>query len=318
MAGRGKESAAVSKLGRNRKAQFTECVQGLVREQSGGHESYSCNAHHEHQVDNTHCPFFRTAVDVETSHEQNAVRPTNRPGLFSRFKRAIIQAVPTPKTTPQPVLERERSFKLFDFKKAEGAFPFKDVEGLFPSKNAQQTPISPLYKPYTKSARLSSMVLKNVAQSSQTVLIPQPSNAAVQKMNSYIGHDEMDKRMRDEMAEYKAKGASLCGITRNGRGTNRKRQPPKHFGPYRKLNIGLSKDPFIGPLQRSMSNAKKDLKRTLSRPLFTPPPPERSSEVSVSSGYLAQFWDCDSDVEVRSSRSTVEKENGNCALVLDE
>ena len=312
MADYGKGDAALSNLGKNRKAQFTECVQGLVREQLGGHASPSCNSYSEHQFDHTHYVAFGAATAAEIIHEQKAATS----GLFNiyeRIKRAIIQAVSKPKN---PNLRPEGSSELLDFKKTEGAFPFKNVASLLPFEHALETPGHSMYEPNARSARPLSIVLENAVQTSQTVIIP-PSSAAAQKMEAHTDVDEVDRKMKEEMAEYEGNGARFGGITRNGRGTNRKREPPKRIGPYRKPDDGLSKDPFIGPLQRSLSNAKKDLKRTLSKPPFTPPPPKPSAEASVSSDYFAHFWGYDSDNEIQTSRSTVEKENSNCTPLLE-
>lgn len=311
--------ATMSKLGRNRKAKFTECSQGLVVAQSGGHDGHSCKMHHEPQLDRTRYEFSDAAVSTQTSPAHKAAKPTNQPSLFSRIKRAVIQTVSKHRKMPQPALGPKISIKASNFKKAEGAFPFKGAGSLFPSKNSLEPLISPAYDPYADPARPLCISLETVTQTSQTVFRPPPRNAAAPEVVDLMDDDRVDKIMREEMARYKGKAAGCGGITRNRRGTNRKREPPsRRVGPYRKSEDGLSNDPFIGPLQRSMSNAKKDLKRTLSKPPFTPPAPKPSAPASKSSDFLAQFWDCDSDAEVRSSHSTVEQEYDNRALCLEE
>ena len=318
MAGRRRDKATVSKLGKNRKPQFTECLHGLVREQSGGHEGHSCNVHHRSQPHHTDYGFPGTAVSAHKGPEEKAATRTNQPSLFTRFKRAITQAISEGTKSPRPKVESEEHFKILNFKKAESAFPFKDMEGSYPPRNAQETPISPVHEPHTSSAHLSSTVRETVAQPSRTVAISQPPIAAVQEVEDPIDDDQVDQRMREEMAEYAAKEAKFGGITRNRKVTNRKRQPPSRVGPYRNFDSCLSNDPFIGPLQRSMSNVKKDLMRTLSKPPFTQPVPNPHAEASASSGFLAQSWDCDSDVEVRSSHSTVEQNEARPVLDFEK
>ena len=300
------ERASVKKFNQSKKSQFTECVQGLLRHQSGGHAGYACNVHHNTQIDLTYYETSRVEDSTQMTPEQLNDTSTIRPSLFSRFKRAIVQAVLKAKNPPQIELGPEGSFEPLGFKKAEGEFPFKNSKSLFPCRETVDIPLSSVYNPFANSGRPLSIVLETVAQLSQTVLIPDSLGVSVHESEDILDDDQADKRVKEEMAVHKAKEVKIGRITRNRKGTNRKREHPRRVGPYQRADDGLYHDPFIGPLQRSMSNAKKDLKRTLSKPPFIAPPSKPSAEASISSEFLAQFWDCDSDVEVRSSHSTVE------------